>query len=184
MHPAEHLRYWSHKDFLEWLGAQGLHLEKFKAAAGFELMDVWPNLFCATGCYLARTVDVDTRAPTALCWPSNLSYPMPNSSTTPLTKAEFGDWATTTKQTLNSIEGELEQHTERLTTIERTLGEHTRQLAAIEHKLEPLERIATSLKRIEENTTAMLRLYDRLDHRDQVFAGKLNVDLAKVDAEV
>ena len=60
VHPAEHLRYWSHKDFLEWLGAQGLTLERFKAAAGFELMDLWPNLFCATGCYLART-KIDTQ---------------------------------------------------------------------------------------------------------------------------
>jgi hypothetical protein len=30
----------------------------------------------------------------------------------------------------------------------------------------------------------MLRLYDRLDHRDHVFANKLNVDLRKVDAEL
>lgn len=102
----------------------------------------------------------------------------------PLTKAEFGDWATTTKQTLNSIEGELEQHTERLTAIERTLGEHTRQLAAIEHKLEPLERIATSLQRIDENTAAMLKLYHRVDHRTEVLAAKVGLDLRQVDSAV
>lgn len=94
----------------------------------------------------------------------------------PLSKAEFNQWATASKDTFNSIDG-------RLATVERTLGEHTRQLAAIEKKLEPLETIATELRRIRENTTAMLRLYDRLDHRDHVFAAKLDVDLKQIDAE-
>ena len=53
MHPSEHLRYWSHKDFLDWLAAQDLQIEKFKASNGFELKDLWPNMFGHQICYLA-----------------------------------------------------------------------------------------------------------------------------------
>jgi len=54
-HPSEHLRYWSHIDFMDWLGAQGLIVEKYKAANGFELKDLWPNMFAHQVCYLAKT---------------------------------------------------------------------------------------------------------------------------------
>ena len=54
-HPAEHVRYWSHKDFKEWLTSQDVTLEKFKAASGFELKNIWPNMFCADGCYNIKT---------------------------------------------------------------------------------------------------------------------------------
>ena len=54
MHPAEHLRYWSHKDFLDWLVAQELEVIKFKASNGFHFKDVWPNLFGHQICYLTK----------------------------------------------------------------------------------------------------------------------------------
>lgn len=54
-HPSEHLRYWSHTDFLDWLAAMGLTVVRFKASNGFELKDVWPNLFGHQICYLAKT---------------------------------------------------------------------------------------------------------------------------------
>ncbi len=81
----------------------------------------------------------------------------------PLTTHEFDEWATATKQTLNSIDDRL---------------------ASVEKKLEPLERIATSLKRIEENTGAMLKLYRRLDRRTVALADHVHLDLRKVDAEM
>lgn len=53
-HPSEHLRFWSHKDFLEWLEAQNLQVEKFAASNGFWFKDFWPNLFGHQMCYLAK----------------------------------------------------------------------------------------------------------------------------------
>lgn len=110
---------------------------------------------------------------------------------TPLAKTEFDGWATATKGTLNSIDDRLATvdrtltgNTRRLVAIEERLAEHGQQLAAIEKKLEPLETIATELRKIRENTTAMLRLYDRLDHRDHVFARKLALDLKQIDADL
>lgn len=51
-HPSEHLRFWSHIDFLDWLSALYLQLRKSKASNGFTLFglvpwlkDWWPNLF-------------------------------------------------------------------------------------------------------------------------------------------
>lgn len=56
-HPSEHLRYWSHKDFLDWLEAMNLKTVKFKASNGFELRNIWPNMFGHQICYLTRTKD-------------------------------------------------------------------------------------------------------------------------------
>src|SRR3989338_2341001 len=54
-HPSEHLRYWSHTDFLDWLSAMGLTVVTFKASNGFELKDILPNMFGHQICYLAKT---------------------------------------------------------------------------------------------------------------------------------
>ena len=54
-HPSEHLRYWSHTDFLDWLSAMGMTVVKFKASNGFELKDIWPNMFGHQICYLVKT---------------------------------------------------------------------------------------------------------------------------------
>ena len=54
-HPSEHLRYWSHTDFLDWLEALDLKVEKSEASNGFELKKIWPNLFGHQICYLAKT---------------------------------------------------------------------------------------------------------------------------------
>ena len=50
-HPSEHLRFWTHEDFLSWLAALGFAVEYVKASNGFSfkgllpfLKDVWPNL--------------------------------------------------------------------------------------------------------------------------------------------
>ena len=83
-------------------------------------------------------------------------------STKPLTKHEFDEWATATKETLNSIDDRL---------------------GSVEEKLGTLDTIATELKAIRENTGAMVRLYGVLDNRDQHFADKLGVDLKDIDAK-
>lgn len=51
-HPSEHLRFWSHSDFLDWLSALNLSLVKSEASNGFTLFGFlpglknwWPNLF-------------------------------------------------------------------------------------------------------------------------------------------
>lgn len=54
-HPSEHLRYWSHKDFLDWLAAMNLDVVSTKASNGFQFKDLWPNLFGHQICYLAKT---------------------------------------------------------------------------------------------------------------------------------
>lgn len=50
-HPSEHLRYWSHIDFLDWLDAMGLEVISSPAAEGFSfrgrlpwLPNLWKNL--------------------------------------------------------------------------------------------------------------------------------------------
>lgn len=85
---------------------------------------------------------------------------MDSTNGNPLTKHEFDEWATATKETLNAIEG--------------TLGEHTTLL----------EQIAKGISDMVKEQRAMTSLYRRLDHRDHVFAKKLKLDLRKVDAEV
>ncbi|MFA6593804.1 MAG: radical SAM protein [Candidatus Buchananbacteria bacterium] len=54
-HPAEHLRFWSHNDFLLWLNDLGLEVVKFKSSNGFRFKDVWPNMFGHQICYLVKT---------------------------------------------------------------------------------------------------------------------------------
>ena len=76
----------------------------------------------------------------------------------PLTKQEFDEWTTATKETFNSIDETLSEHTHQLTAIEKTLESVDVRLGTIEKKLEPLETIATEFKAIRENTTAMLAL--------------------------
>ncbi len=51
-HPSEHVRFWSHSDFLEWLEVQGLRVEAARASNGLSvkgfmpfLKNLWPNLF-------------------------------------------------------------------------------------------------------------------------------------------
>lgn len=51
-HPAEHLRYWSHADFLEWLDAMDLKVIRAIPSNGLSckglcpfMKDFWPNLF-------------------------------------------------------------------------------------------------------------------------------------------
>lgn len=58
-HPSEHLRYWSHIDFLDWLGAMGFRVIKSEASNGLwskrlPLYRWWPNLFGHQICYLVE----------------------------------------------------------------------------------------------------------------------------------
>jgi methionine biosynthesis protein MetW len=54
-HPAEHLRYWSHVDFLDWLDALGFTIAKTQSSNGPSgLKDLWPNMFGHQICYLAK----------------------------------------------------------------------------------------------------------------------------------
>ncbi len=43
-HPSEHLRFWSHLDFLDWLAALGLVVEQSPASDGFTFFGLWPSL--------------------------------------------------------------------------------------------------------------------------------------------
>lgn len=43
-HPSEHLRYWSHIDFLDWLRAMGLDVERVVVAEGFTVRGMLPFL--------------------------------------------------------------------------------------------------------------------------------------------
>jgi methionine biosynthesis protein MetW len=55
-HPSEHLRFWSHLDFKDWLEAMGLSLVKSQASNGWRLFkDIWPNLFGFQIVYIVKT---------------------------------------------------------------------------------------------------------------------------------
>ena len=43
-HPAEHIRFWSHIDFLDWLAAQNLEVEKVVVTDGFSFRGLIPSL--------------------------------------------------------------------------------------------------------------------------------------------
>ncbi len=60
-HPSEHLRFWSHADFLDWLHALGSTVEYTRASNGLSvkgllpfMKDVWPNLFGHQMVYICR----------------------------------------------------------------------------------------------------------------------------------
>jgi len=60
-HPSEHLRFWSHIDFLDWLDAMGLEVVETKASDGFTfkgmlpfLPDLWKNFFGYRMVYLCK----------------------------------------------------------------------------------------------------------------------------------
>lgn len=59
MHPSEHLRFWSHIDFLDWLSALGFEVVKTEASNGLDvgplkLFKYFPNLFGHQMCYLVK----------------------------------------------------------------------------------------------------------------------------------
>lgn len=59
-HPSEHVRYWSHTDFLDWICSRGLTLIKSEASNGLKLFGlplfrIWPNLFGHQICYFVKT---------------------------------------------------------------------------------------------------------------------------------
>ncbi|MEK7069498.1 MAG: class I SAM-dependent methyltransferase [Patescibacteria group bacterium] len=58
-HPAEHLRFWSHHDFLSWAKAMGFEVVKHQASNGLDvgplkLYKYMPNLFGHQICYLLK----------------------------------------------------------------------------------------------------------------------------------
>ncbi len=58
-HPSEHVRYWSHSDFKDWLAARGLRLLKSEASNGLSILSLplyrwWPNLFGHQICYIVE----------------------------------------------------------------------------------------------------------------------------------
>lgn len=60
-HPAEHLRYWSHLDFIDWLEANGLKLKESVPVDGFKpfgsnfFIRFWPNFFAHRSVYICQT---------------------------------------------------------------------------------------------------------------------------------
>lgn len=58
-HPSEHLRFWSHTDFLEWLSALGLEVVETKASNGLDVGPLkiyrwFPNIFGHQMVYLCK----------------------------------------------------------------------------------------------------------------------------------
>jgi methionine biosynthesis protein MetW len=59
-HPSEHVRFWSHSDFLDWLSALGFRVVRTEASNGLSLFGIplyryWPNLFGHQICYFVET---------------------------------------------------------------------------------------------------------------------------------
>lgn len=62
-HPSEHLRFWSDRDFRDWLLALGLDLLEVKASNGLDVLGLplyrwWPNLFGHQIVYLCATKNI------------------------------------------------------------------------------------------------------------------------------
>jgi len=54
-HPSEHIRFWSHKDFLDWIKALNLKIIKHKSSNGiYTLKNIFPNIFGHQICYLCK----------------------------------------------------------------------------------------------------------------------------------
>ncbi|HBD25128.1 MAG: hypothetical protein A2566_02170 [Candidatus Zambryskibacteria bacterium RIFOXYD1_FULL_40_13] len=58
-HPSEHLRFWSHTDFLDWFSSLDLEVLKTEASNGLDigplkLFKYFPNLFGHQMCYLVK----------------------------------------------------------------------------------------------------------------------------------
>jgi len=58
-HPSEHLRFWSHRDFLNWVDYMGFDVIKCQASNGFDVGPLkfykyMPNLFGHQICYLLK----------------------------------------------------------------------------------------------------------------------------------
>lgn len=59
-HPSEHLRFWSHRDFLDWIGSMSFDVVRCEASNGFDIGPLkfyryMPNLFGHQICYLLKT---------------------------------------------------------------------------------------------------------------------------------
>jgi 2-polyprenyl-3-methyl-5-hydroxy-6-metoxy-1,4-benzoquinol methylase len=59
-HPSEHIRYWSHSDFVEWIDALDLAVEKIEPSNGLSIFGIplfkwWPNLFAHQIVYVCGT---------------------------------------------------------------------------------------------------------------------------------
>lgn len=60
-HPSEHVRYWSHIDFLDWLVSRGLKVTYTEASNGLSFLGIpfyriWPNLFGHQICYITKVI--------------------------------------------------------------------------------------------------------------------------------
>lgn len=58
-HPSEHLRYWSHLDFCDWLEALDFEIMAIRPSNGLTVLKLslyrwWPNLFSHQICYLVK----------------------------------------------------------------------------------------------------------------------------------
>ncbi len=58
-HPSEHLRFWSHRDFLDWVDSMGFDMVECEASNGldvgpFKFYKYMPNLFGHQICYLLK----------------------------------------------------------------------------------------------------------------------------------
>lgn len=59
-HPSEHLRFWSHKDFIDWLGALDFEIDFYQSSNGLSILNLplykwWPNMFGHQICYLIKS---------------------------------------------------------------------------------------------------------------------------------
>lgn len=59
-HPSEHLRYWSHIDFKDWLKSRGLKIVHTESSNGLSIFGLpihkwWPNMFGHQICYIVSS---------------------------------------------------------------------------------------------------------------------------------
>lgn len=85
---------------------------------------------------------------------------------------------------LDKILKTLDRHTVKLVHIEEKMATKDDLRAAEDRLQTSLDGLSTNVKELKTEKAANTAAHKRFDHRGQVFAGKLGVDLRKVDAEL
>lgn len=102
---------------------------------------------------------------------------MKNNTNKPLTQGEFEEWAKANKETLNGVEETLNGVEGKITGVEE-------KITASENRItQKLDGIAKQLTDIQAEGASNIAAHRRFNHRDEVFAEKLSLNLSKIDAE-
>ena len=96
---------------------------------------------------------------------------------------EFIQENVATKEDLKPLETKVDRLHNRVSKIEQNMATKDDLRAAEDRLQTSLDELSTNVKELKTEKAANTAAHKRFDHRDQVFSGKIGVDLRKVDAE-